>query len=336
MRISTAISLLCLLLVPAACADDGDQADDVLAEYDRAYRAENPYEDLDVERDGLALSARLFRASAAADGPPIILMHGYPDSQHLYDRVIPLLREERDVVSFDFIGWGNSAKPDAADHDYDADGLRRDLEAVIARLGRERVVLVVHDSSGWPGIDWALDHPERTAALVILNTVYHPSAEAMAPEGLAQYVGSSETRNALAARTGSDDDLWFDGDDSEGIIGYRWQLDVFMNDDDAQAELMPVFEAESLAMRPAFMELASRLLDEITARGPAIPAMQAFPSPVRIVFGTDDPYLGPGVAADFERLFPTSVRVDIAGAHHYVQIDAPQAVAEQILLADQD
>src|SRR5690242_11616268 len=43
-------------------------------------------------------------------GPAIVLLHGFPDNHHLYDRVVSRLKG-RHVVTFDFLGWGASAKP---------------------------------------------------------------------------------------------------------------------------------------------------------------------------------------------------------------------------------
>ena len=56
--------------------------------------------------------------------------------------------------------------------------------------------------------------------------------------------------------------------------------------------------------------------------------MKAFEPPVHIVFGADDPYLNLEVAESFANAFPNSTRIDVGGAHHYVQVDAPAAVAE--------
>jgi hypothetical protein len=49
-------------------------------------------------------------------GPPIILMHGFPDNLNLYDRLVPYLSPPRRVVLFDFLGWGSSDKPSAYDY----------------------------------------------------------------------------------------------------------------------------------------------------------------------------------------------------------------------------
>ncbi len=319
-----ALALLALSLLLTGCADGEDSSD-----YESTFRAQHPYEEVDVTRDGHAISTRLFQADTP-DGPPVIMLHGFPDSQNLYDRVAPLVRTSRDVATFDFVGWGRSDKPDAATHHYDSAGLLADLEAVIAALGWDEVVLVVHDAGAWPGIDWALDHPERVAGLVILNSVYGPSP-ATPPSALAQFITATPERDALADRVLTDTNLWLNGDDDEGILGYRWQVDAFMSDKAVSATYLPVFEALSLDMRPAFLELASGLISEVVARAPRGEEMATFEPPVRVVFGADDPNLGLDVAASFSEAFPNATQVDIVGANHYVQMDAPDVVAAEIL-----
>jgi pimeloyl-ACP methyl ester carboxylesterase len=61
--------------------------------------------------------------------PAIILMHGFPDNVHLYDRLSPLLSPPRRVVLFDFLGWGSSDKPSG--YPYTADNQVGDLDADI-------------------------------------------------------------------------------------------------------------------------------------------------------------------------------------------------------------
>jgi len=98
-------------------------------------------------------------------GPPIILMRGFPDNLHLYDRLVPYLSPPRRVVLFDFLGWGSSDKPSG--YPYTAANQVGDVDAVITQLGLEQVLLVAHDASGPPAIDWALAQPERVAGLVL-------------------------------------------------------------------------------------------------------------------------------------------------------------------------
>jgi hypothetical protein len=79
--------------------------------------------------------------------PAIVLLHGFPDDLHLYDRLVPELAGRR-VVSFDFLGWGASDKPGG--YPYTAANQTGDLDAVIQHLGFGSVVLVAHDASGPP------------------------------------------------------------------------------------------------------------------------------------------------------------------------------------------
>jgi hypothetical protein len=91
-------------------------------------------------------------------GPAIVLCHGFPDNHHLYDSVVPLLKGH-EVVSFDFLGWGQSSKP--AHYDYTFAGQEQDLNAVIQGLHLGKVVLVAHDASVPAVLNWALEHRVR-------------------------------------------------------------------------------------------------------------------------------------------------------------------------------
>src|SRR5215475_2241786 len=112
--------------------------------------------ELDVRRGEYHLHAEM----TPGTGPPVVLMHGFPDNIHLYDRLLPHL-VERQVVRFDFLGWGQSDKPTG--YPYTADNQTIDLSAVIeavpAEVDARQVVLVAHDASGPPAIDWALANP---------------------------------------------------------------------------------------------------------------------------------------------------------------------------------
>ena len=54
---------------------------------------------------------RIYTREYSGEEPTIILMHGFPDNVHLYDRLVPLLWPPRRIVTFDFLGWGASDKP---------------------------------------------------------------------------------------------------------------------------------------------------------------------------------------------------------------------------------
>lgn len=58
---------------------------------------------------------RIYVREYAGEEPTIILMHGFPDNLHLYDRLVPYLSPTRRVITFDFLEWGSSDKPAAYD-----------------------------------------------------------------------------------------------------------------------------------------------------------------------------------------------------------------------------
>src|SRR5256712_9965101 len=127
-------------------------------------------------------SYHLYAREYPGEEPAIALMHGFPDNLHLYDRLLPWLITSRRVVTFDFLGWGESDKP--AGYPYTANNQTLDLDAVIEQLHLQQVVLVAHDASGPPAIDWALAHADRVAALVLLNTYYCAMPALRPPEAI--------------------------------------------------------------------------------------------------------------------------------------------------------
>ena len=63
----------------------------------------NTYAEVWAERGPYRIRVRDY----PGEPPAIVLMHGFPDDQHLYDRTLPFLAGQRRVVTFDFLGWGN-------------------------------------------------------------------------------------------------------------------------------------------------------------------------------------------------------------------------------------
>src|SRR6266496_4522991 len=256
--------------------------------------------------------------------PAIVLMHGFPDTLHLYDRLLPWLITSRRVVTFDFLGWGESDKP--AGYPYTAANQVGDLDAVIEQLHLQQVVLVAHDASGPPAIDWALAHPERVAALVLLNTYYCFMPMLKSPEAIWLF-STPIVRNVARVVSRLFDNWLF-------RRMYWWQVGRFMRDAAAREEFVPLLYqqfAASPSTQPAFFRLNEDLPFTVRDRTKRIPQMNAFNRPVRIIFGESDPYLNAGVARRFHDLFPTSDLFLVPGARHYVQIDEPEAVARLIL-----
>ena len=256
--------------------------------------------------------------------PAIVLMHGFPDNLHLYDRLLPWLSPSRRVVTFDFLGWGASDKP--AGYPYTAANQVGDVDAVIEQLRLHQVVLVAHDASGPPAIDWALGHPDRVAALVLLNT-YYCTMPTLRPPEVIWLLSTPMVRNVARAVSKAFHNLLF-------RKMYWWQVGRFMREAAAREEFLPLLYQQFAATpsaQPAFFRLNEDLLFTVRDRTKRIPQMNAFRPPVRIIFGASDPYLNRGVAGRFHELFPTSELFLLPGAYHYVQIDEPEQVAHLLL-----
>ncbi len=268
--------------------------------------------------------SHMYAREYPGEEPAIVLMHGFPDNLHLYDRLLPWLTRSRRVVTFDFLGWGASEKP--AGYPYTASNQTADLDAVIEQLHLQQVVLVAHDASGPPAIDWALGHPDRVAALVLLNTYYCAMPTLRPPEAI--LLNSTPlVRNVARAVLKAFHNWLF-------RKLYWWQVGRFMREAADREEFLPLLYQQFAATpsaQPAFFRLNEDLLFTVRDRTKRIPQMNAFRPPVRIIFGASDPYLNVGVARRFHELFPTSELFLLPGAYHYVQIDEPEQVAHLLL-----
>jgi haloalkane dehalogenase len=267
---------------------------------------------------------RLHAEITPGPGTPVVLLHGFPDSVHLYDRLLPQLADRRAVVRFDFLGWGRSDKP--AGYPYTATNQVGDIDAVVqtmsAALGTDRLVLVAHDASGPPAIDWALDHPDNVERLVLLNTYYHWMPRLRRPPAIALYstpVVRGVARAVVRRRPDLDRRL------------YTWQVGRFIEDEEVRDPYVKMLYQEFSAARPAFWRLNDDLLSTVLRRRARVGRLRRFAPPVRIIFGARDRYLNAHVAREFARVFPHSELHLLPHAGHYVQVDAPDQVADLML-----
>jgi haloalkane dehalogenase len=256
--------------------------------------------------------------------PTIIMMHGFPDNLHLYDRLVSHLSPPRRVVVFDFLGWGASDKPTG--YPYTASSQVGDLDAVITHLRLQQVTLVAHDASGPPAIDWALSQPERVAGLVLLNTYYCTMPTLRPPEAI--WLFSTPLVRNIARPVSQMFGHWI------FRRMYQWQVGGFFRDTEVRNEFLPPLYRQFDAtpgVRPAFFRLNEDLLPTIRSRTKMLPKLREFRRPVRIIFGDADAYLNKGVARRFHELFPVSELFLVPGARHFVQMDEPAQVARLIL-----
>jgi haloalkane dehalogenase len=317
-----AILAMFVTIILAGCANNSAKYAAAHDAYLARFNAAQPHESRSLLRkDGYRISAREFGTKNRGQGPSLVLMHGFPDNQHLYDLLIPILATKHHVVSFDFLGWGDSDKPAA--HLYNVASLRADLDLVIEQLKLDQVVVVVHDLSGQPGIDWALDNEAKTAALVLLNTYYTNMPTLIAPEAIAFYSKPSWRRDLA---------VWGANKSASRFqSGVANQIGKFLTNKDVSASFIPVFAHRAPAIRSAFFSATSVLWQEVAVREANLPRIRKFAKPVHVLFGELDPYLNKGVAIEFARLFPNARLELLSNAGHYVQLDQAQVLGEILL-----
>jgi haloacetate dehalogenase len=104
-------------------------------------------------------------------GPPVLLLHGFPQNHSMWAQVAPRLAERFTVVCADLRGYGDSSKPaGAADHaNYAFRALAADQVALMRQLGFEKFHVVGHDRGGRTGHRMALDRPDAVLSLAVLD-----------------------------------------------------------------------------------------------------------------------------------------------------------------------
>jgi haloacetate dehalogenase len=106
-------------------------------------------------------------------GPPVLLLHGYPQTHTIWHRVAPALAEHFTVVCPDLRGYGDSAKPpsDSTHEPYSKRVMAQDQLEVMRKLGHAQFALVGHDRGARVARRLALDHGAAVSKLALLDIV---------------------------------------------------------------------------------------------------------------------------------------------------------------------
>jgi haloacetate dehalogenase len=108
--------------------------------------------------------------SAGGDGPPVLLLHGFPQTRALWAEIGPLLAREYRVIAPDLRGYGASQKP-RSHEDATFRHMARDLAGLMESLGHARYHVTGHDRGARTAHRLVLDHPDRVASLQLLDII---------------------------------------------------------------------------------------------------------------------------------------------------------------------
>jgi haloacetate dehalogenase len=123
----------------------------------------------DVEAGGVTIRVR-----RAGDGPPLLLLHGYPQTHAMWHRVAPALTAAFTVGATDLSGYGDSSAP-AGDGGYSKRAMAAAQAAVMEALGFGRFAVAGHDRGARVAYRMALDHPDVVTRLAVLDVI--PTSE---------------------------------------------------------------------------------------------------------------------------------------------------------------
>jgi haloalkane dehalogenase len=242
-----------------------------------------------------------YREAGRAEGPAVLLLHGYPQSSYMWRHALPVVAAAgMRAIAPDLPGFGDSPPDPPGTWERHVDALERFHSA----LDLGAVVLVVHDWGGLIGLRWACEHPRSVRALVLSDTGFFPDgkwhgmAKAMRTEGTGEELVGQLGRDGFAAvlRQGSE------GIDDEAIDEY-WKCFADADRRRGQLELYRSGDFEKLAAYEG----------RLAALG--VPALA--------LWGADDPFAPAAGAYRFQRELPDARVAIVEGAGHFVWEDDP-------------
>jgi pimeloyl-ACP methyl ester carboxylesterase len=238
-----------------------------------------------------------YREAGPADGPVVLLLHGFPTSSHMFRNLIPLLADRYRVIAPDYPGFGQSDAPDHSKFAYTFGHYADIVDQLMDQLKAKNYAMYVMDYGAPVGYRLALKHPERVTGLIVQNGNAYE-------EGLREFwdpikaywaTGSQEKREALSNLVVLDTTIFQYTDGVADVT--RISPDNWVHD-------------QALLDRPGNKDIQLDLFYDYRTNVPLYPQFQAFfrerKPPTLIVWGKND------------KIFPHQ------GAHPYLR-DLPDA-----------
>jgi haloacetate dehalogenase len=122
-------------------------------------------------RENVQTSGTKINVLVGGDGPPVLLLHGYPQTHVEWRKLAPELAKNHTLVIPDLRGYGDSGKPSDGDNhfNYSKRAMALDQVEVMEKLGFRQFAMVGHDRGARVGHRLALDHPDRLTKLVLMD-----------------------------------------------------------------------------------------------------------------------------------------------------------------------
>jgi len=248
----------------------------------------------------------------AGKGPLIVLLHGFPDYWYTWRAQMPALAKHGQVVALDLRGYNKSDQPKGVEN-YTMEKLIEDVAAVVKHFKADKATVVGHDWGGAIAWGFAMQHPDKTERLMILNLPH--------PKGLMR-----ELANNPKQQKASEYARVFQAPGADKTLSPEL-LVFWVKEADAKKQYVE-------AMRRSSLE---GMLNYYKANYPKAPYKddQQLPPvkcPVLMIHGLEDPYLLPGALNDtWKWIEKDFTLVTIPKAGHFVHRDAPELVTRTMV-----
>jgi pimeloyl-ACP methyl ester carboxylesterase len=142
-----------------------------------------------------------YREAGDKNKPPIVLLHGFPSSSHMFRNLIDELSEDYYLIAPDYPGFGQSGSPSPHVYTYTFENLARTIQQFIEALGLSKFCLYVHDYGGPIGFRIACQKPDSIQALIIQNANAYLEGLGEALNPLVAYIQNENAETENGARS---------------------------------------------------------------------------------------------------------------------------------------
>ena len=256
--------------------------------------------------------------ASLGEGPLVVMIHGFPDFWYSWRHQMDALSAQFQVVAIDQRGYNLSDKPKGVEN-YDTRLLVGDVAAVIRHVGKDRATIVGHDWGGMVAWQFAMNLPQMTQNLIILN-LPHPNGLLRELRSNPEQIKNSEYARNFQRLPTTDPTVFF------GRPMTAENLSGWVTDPAARKRYVEAFGRSDFE---AMLNYYKR--NYPAASGAAMPPAPEFPkvkAPVLMFHGLADFALHRnGLAGTWDWVDKDLTLVTIPGASHFVQQDAAEMVS---------